>query len=79
MTNVVRHAAASRCTVCLRRSGTALQVEIVDDGVGLPPDHRPGVGLQSVRDRAAEVGGTCAVTAGPDGGTVVRARLPLSA
>jgi signal transduction histidine kinase len=76
MTNVVRHAAARRCTVRLRRSDIALQIEVADDGVGLPPDHRSGVGLQSVRDRAAELGGTCAVTAGPDGGTVLRAQLP---
>jgi signal transduction histidine kinase len=38
-----------------------------------------GVGLVSLRERAAELGGRCSVTAAPGGGTVVRAELPLPA
>jgi signal transduction histidine kinase len=54
-----------------------LWLEIVDDGIGLPTAPRPGVGLTSMRERAAELGGTCTVERGPTGGTRVEARLPL--
>ena len=54
-----------------------LEVEVTDDGRGLPKRVRPGVGLVSMRERAAEVGGTCVVEPGASGGTRVVARLPL--
>ncbi len=74
LTNVVRHAAARRCMVRLG-VGAQIEIEVVDDGrgIGAAP---PGVGLSSMRERAAELGGTCTVAAGPGGGTVVRALLP---
>jgi len=55
----------------------ALQLEICDDGVGLPAEHHMGVGLLSLHERAAELGGSCVVEPVPTGGTRVRARLPL--
>jgi signal transduction histidine kinase len=57
-----------------------LQLEIADDGVGLPRDRdaRVGVGLISMRERAAELGGTCGVENLPTGGTRVYAVLPLN-
>ena len=55
-----------------------LCLEIVDDGVGLPTAPRAGVGLISMRERAAELGGTCIVDRGPNGGTRVVAQLPLT-
>jgi signal transduction histidine kinase len=55
----------------------ALLVEVADDGVGVPPDVQAGVGLVSLRERAAELGGTSEVICPETGGTVVRARLPL--
>ncbi|MCW5848886.1 MAG: GAF domain-containing sensor histidine kinase [Anaerolineae bacterium] len=77
LTNVVRHAQARRCRVSLAVQGAALVVTVADDGQGMT-DARPyGVGLSSMRERAAEVGGTCEITTGPDGGTVVHARLPF--
>jgi signal transduction histidine kinase len=83
LTNVFRHARASACSIRLScYDDRALEVEIMDDGVGLP--HRPGrgVGLFSMRERAAELGGTCEIgPAFPENrqrpGTRVRARLPL--
>ncbi len=77
LTNVVRHAAASRCTVHLYVADRAVRLSIADDGVGLPAGAAAGIGLGSMRERAAELGGTCTVSPGEDGGTVVRATLPL--
>lgn len=78
LTNVTRHAAARTCTVSLSVNG-ALEMRVEDDGRGLPEDLRAGIGLASMRERAAELGG--AVRVGPRGrglpGTRVSARLPL--
>ena len=54
----------------------ALRVEIVDDGRGIGEDRGTGVGLSSMRERAAELGGWCTVEALASGGTRVRAYLP---
>ena len=58
-------------------SATQVRVTVSDDGIGLDPARPPHVGLWSMHERAAEVGGRCAVTARAGGGTVVRATLPL--
>ena len=75
LANVVRHAAATRCTVRLETGPDDLLVTVTDDGRGFTPGPH-GVGLASMRERAEEMGGECTVQAAPDGGTVVRARLP---
>ncbi|MFC7492852.1 MULTISPECIES: sensor histidine kinase [unclassified Nocardioides] len=77
MTNVARHARATRCTVRLEVVDAALLVEVADDGVGIDPTAQAGVGLVGLRERAAELGGRSEVTCPPTGGTVVRAWLPL--
>jgi signal transduction histidine kinase len=82
MTNVARHAGARNCLVRISLDAEAgvLDLEVTDDGIGLPEDRRAGVGLSSMRERAAELGGTCAAQSlGPAGGTRVLARLPLPA
>jgi signal transduction histidine kinase len=78
LTNVDRHSGASRCAVRLAiEDGTWLRVEIDDDGTGLPANMSPGVGIASMRERAAELGGEFRVAASRAGGTSVRAKLPL--
>jgi signal transduction histidine kinase len=81
ITNVARHAHARTCRVRLSvdEATSTLGLEITDDGVGMPEDRVAGVGLSSMRERAEELGGTLAVEPRPEGGTRVRARLPLSA
>ncbi|MGV9501005.1 sensor histidine kinase [Streptomyces sp. NPDC003642] len=74
--NAVRHSAASRLELTARMEDTVLILTIRDNGCGIPPRHRAGVGLRSMKERAAEVGGRLEVTTGPGGGTVVRAGLP---
>jgi signal transduction histidine kinase len=78
LTNVARHAQARSCSVRLSLPGDRdLQVEVSDDGVGLPEEPRAGVGLLSMRERAEEVGGTCVVEPAPGRGTRVLVKLPL--
>jgi len=76
MTNAVRHAGANACRVALW-ADDMLTIEVTDDGRGLPGEPRPGTGLASMRERAAEVGGDVLIEPRPEGGTRVRARLPL--
>jgi signal transduction histidine kinase len=75
-TNACRHGRAHSLRVELTRDA-GLHIEVEDDGRGLPAAFAPGVGLQSMRDRAAELGGWCVVEPRSPGGTVVRAFLPL--
>jgi len=77
LSNVVRHAHACTCHIDLTITEDVLQVEITDDGRGVQTASRAGVGLLSMRERAAELGGTCEIVPAPAGGTLVRARLPL--
>ncbi len=86
LTNVTKHARATRVVIRLSQSATAVTVEVEDDGLGLPeaplrlpapPDH---MGLFNMRERAALLGGTCVIRRrDAGGGTVVRAALPLVA
>jgi signal transduction histidine kinase len=77
LTNTVSHANAQHCTIILNLTD-ALEVEIVDDGCGLPTDVQFGVGLHAIRERVAELGGTCVIAAAHPSGTRVWARLPLA-
>ena len=77
VTNAVRHGAPSRCTVRFTTEGSSLVVTVADDGTGIAADAGSGVGLASMAERAAELGGTLLTTTGPDG-TTVTARLPLN-
>lgn len=54
-----------------------LEIEITDDGIGLPMNITPGVGLRSMRERAEELGGSCVIERCVDGGTRIQARLPM--
>lgn len=79
VTNVIRHAQAHTCQVRFviteDQSPATLRLTITDDGSGLPANHRVGVGLLSMRERAAELGGTCTVGANPNGGTHISVAL----
>jgi signal transduction histidine kinase len=77
LTNVVRHSGARTCSVRLARSADDLCVSIQDDGTGVRGPRPGGVGLESMRRRAAELGGRVAVELARPRGTVVTALLPL--
>jgi signal transduction histidine kinase len=80
VTNTVRHAHARRVRVRLEWSGTALRLEVSDDGRGPGPrdDGPPGHGLVGMRERIAALGGELGTGAGEGGlGFRVTATLPL--
>ena len=76
LTNVARHSAAAHAVVSVERSGSALEVSVVDDGLGTGQVVEGG-GLRGMRERAAALGGQ--VEAGPvsGGGFRVAVRFPL--
>ncbi len=76
LTNVAHHSQARTCLVRLKLDDR-LVVEIADDGRGLGDERHVGVGLASMRERAAELGGTCLIETRPEGGTRVLVELPL--
>jgi signal transduction histidine kinase len=77
MTNVSRHAGARHC--CVRLSlPDDLCLEVTDDGRGLPKGVQAGVGLNSMRERAEELGGMWVAEVLPQGGTGIIVYLPLS-
>ena len=73
---MARHARARTCTVRLAVDDE-VTLEVVDDGTGISAERSAGVGLSSMHERAAELGGSCTVEATREGGTRVLARLPL--
>jgi signal transduction histidine kinase len=76
MTNVVRHSGATRCRVDVELT-RSFELAVSDNGRGAGQAAAAGMGWTSMRERAAEVGGSCTVVNRPDGGLVVRALLPL--
>ena len=76
LTNARRHSGAKSVMVSLRSEGNDLVAEISDDGRGLAPETVPGVGLRSMHERAASLGGTLEVESEPGKGTWVRLRVP---
>lgn len=81
LTNVIRHAQAHQCAIRFslvqNGSNNNLQIEIIDDGIGLPHELRAGVGLRSMRERAEELDGKLTVESQPSV-TRVLAILPIS-
>ena len=80
VTNVVRHAGTRSCQVLVADDGEAVSVEVADHGQG--PGDGPsgtGCGLAGMRERAALLNGDFSAGPGPDGGFVVKARLPVPA
>jgi signal transduction histidine kinase len=82
LTNIARHARAGHVAVTLDRSADTVICSIGDDGVGFDTGgdgRRSGFGLEHMRERAAELGGTLDVSSSPSGGTTVTFSLPLRA
>jgi ribose/xylose/arabinose/galactoside ABC-type transport system permease subunit/ABC-type glutathione transport system ATPase component len=77
LTNVLKHARASRVTIDISYDGRQLAVSITDDGIG-SADEGGGSGLRGLRDRVGAVDGTFAVSSTPGEGTTVAASFPVA-
>ncbi len=80
LTNVVRHAKASRVLVNLEEADGKVTLQVSDNGCGIAPaDVRKGgtFGLLGMRERIAALGGECDICGEPGRGTVVRVRVPV--
>jgi signal transduction histidine kinase len=77
VTNTARHSEARNCCVnlCMDRG---LRLSVEDDGHGLPTGWKPGIGVASMRERVAELGGVIDFATGVLGsGLVINALLPV--
>lgn len=80
LTNVARHADASRVDVVFAREGDAVVLEVRDDGKGIPHEalHSPkSLGLLGMRERARRLGGEVTIAPATPRGTLVSLRLPI--
>jgi len=80
LTNVVKHAAATKVTIVLTRRDGGVGAVVEDDGRGFAADavREDALGLVGMRERLALLGGTLAVESSPGGGTALIAFVPLS-
>jgi len=76
-TNIRRHASATGVTIRVRKEDTAVVVEVADDGRG--GRIVPGNGLNGMRERLDTVGGSLSLEPNKDGGTLLRAWVPIAA
>jgi signal transduction histidine kinase len=77
LTNVAKHAGATRADVAITRDGGLVRLQVSDDGSG-GADPAVGTGLLGLRDRAEAAGGTLVVVSPPGRGTVVTATLRVT-
>lgn len=81
LTNIVRHARASRVTVLLRKNPSTFYMHIKDDGTGFnlqEASDKHTFGLIGLKERAIMLDGDCTIDSKPGEGTVIRLEFPLS-
>jgi two-component system sensor histidine kinase UhpB len=78
LTNVLRHAQASRCILTLEEDNGEIQLTVSDDGIGMPPQvDEDAIGIEGMRERALLGGGTLTIQSSSGKGTRVVLRLPV--
>jgi two-component system NarL family sensor kinase len=80
LTNIHRHSGSPTARIRVERNATEIEVEVQDDGKGMPIEgntNGSGVGLRGMRERAGQLGGTLEIKSNGKG-TIVIARLPFS-
>lgn len=77
ITNVVRHSSAKHCVVEFKIQTDKLRLTITDDGKGISNHIKKGIGLQSMKERAEELGGTTYFEVPKEGGTRIVAEIPI--
>jgi len=79
--NALRYARTPNITVSLRGTASAIELDVVDQGVGFDPATAAksgGLGLVGTCERLRLLGGTCAIQSSPGAGTQIHARVPLT-
>jgi PAS domain S-box-containing protein len=82
LTNIAKHAKATRADITIARDEDALVVRIEDDGIGFSPDapRKPqSFGLFGLRERASLIRADVVITSAPGAGTSIEVRLPREA
>ena len=80
LTNIARHAKASRVNVDLEISDDSLSLKVADDGIGIPDSEvrgRKSLGLLGMQERAQQVGGKLSILGAPGRGTTVSVSIPV--
>jgi signal transduction histidine kinase len=78
LTNVVKHAQASRVSIVLTRRSESISAVIEDDGRGFGEAGENGLGLLGMRERVALIGGRVAVESSPGSGTTLSIEVPVA-
>jgi len=83
VSNILRHAQATRIVIRLSEEDDVVKLDIEDDGVGFDPEHAEaiegrGLGLLGLMERAAIIGGVARVESSPGEGTRVSVRIPVA-
>ncbi len=77
LTNILRHAQASRCVVALEPDRVGIKLTVSDDGRGMPEQlAEDTIGIEGMRERALLAGGTLTIESRPGEGTRVTLRVP---
>lgn len=78
LTNVARHAKASRISICLDNRDNMIDLAVTDDGVGFIPDlAKHNFGLRGMSERASILSGSLKIDSAPGRGTTIRASIPI--
>jgi signal transduction histidine kinase len=76
--NALRHSGSQGVSVCLYRRQRSVVLEVTDHGAGFDPSSAlAGLGLTTMRERAAAAGGRLSITSAPGAGTRVRLSVPV--
>lgn len=82
LTNIAKHAQASKVTVRLARQRQQLRLTIADNGVGMRLSDRAkpqSFGIRGMAERTSALGGSLSLMDGPDGGTILSIKIRLDA
>jgi signal transduction histidine kinase len=77
LTNIARHANASRVTIFLRAENGNIRLTLSDNGRGLTQPEHTGMGLTGMRARARSAGGDCAISSTTGGGVTIDVTAPM--
>jgi len=78
LSNIARHARATRADISLAVNDGVLHLRIVDDGIGIPRElASTGLGLRNMAERSAGLGGTFEISTPSSGGSVLDWRVPI--